>query len=318
MIKRILSVLLIAMLLALPAAQAEQNIHTPGQVSLAWFSDAFERGDIILMDMNFQLAMNENCTALFGEDAKFLGALSKVLPQTTLTLGAARLSDGIRLLFGGQYAANEQTAALDLLVDLTRDGLTVVSSSIPGERLTASWETLLLLYGVSAEQTAQILSLRDADLEAMMAELAAQLAPTLQIAAQIAVPYGEIILQHLGELPREILTDVPAKGVYPAAATEVCILITPKSLGDLFTALANQLENDTTLCAILDAYLAQSGESITTTQLCQAVKASAAESMTDESTPLHVYIGMDEAENFLYTMINSFEEIGRASCRERV
>jgi len=305
MIKRILSILLIAMLLMLAGAQAEETAYIPGETSLALFSEAFEQGDMILMDMSVQLTTNENFSVLFGEDAELLSAISKALPQTTLTMGLARLGNGVRLLFGGQYATDDQAAVVDLLVDLTADGVTIISSSIPGERLTARWETLLTLCGVGAEEAAQILSLRDTDWEAMIAEMAAQLAPMIELTAQIAKPYGNTIASHIAALPTEVRTNVPAENGFPAAASEVCFLITQKAIGDLITDLASQLEADATLCALLDAALAQSGESLTTAQLCQAVKASAAESLTDESAPLHVYIGMDEADQFLYTSASS-------------
>ncbi|MBR5301317.1 MAG: hypothetical protein IKU38_00605 [Clostridia bacterium] len=307
MIKRILSVFLIAMLLVAPAAQAEQAVYTPGSASLALFSEAFTRGDMILMDMNFQLAMNENSEALLGEDAQLLSLISQLLPQTTLTVGFDAIEDGLRVLLAGQYAAGEQKVALDAVADLTKDGLSITSSAIPGERVSAKWETVLTLCGLSEEETAQILSMRDVDLETAIAELAAQLEPIMEMAAQIAAPYGETLLNYFTGLPTEVQTNVAAEGVYPAAATEVCFLITQKSIGDLVTTLAGQLEADATLCALLDLALAQSGEEITTAQLCQAVK-STFESWTDEATPLRVYIGMDETDNFLYCLVTSMVE----------
>lgn len=308
MIKRVLSVFLIAMLLALPGAQAEQTAYFPFRTTLALFGDAFERGDLILMDMNFQLSTNENSAGIFGEDTELVNAIAKALPQATLSLGLGRLEDGVRLILAGDYTENDQAASLALLSDLTQDGVSIMLSSLPGERLTAKWETLLTLCGASPEEAAQIMSLRGADLNALMAELATQLAPMLELAAQIAAPYGETIVNHFSALPMEVHTDVPAENGFPAAATEVCFLITQKAIGDLMTALADQLEADTTLCALLNTALAESGESVTASQLCQAVKASAAESWTDESTPLYVYVGMDEADNFLYTSISSLVE----------
>lgn len=309
MLKRILSIFLISILLMLPAAQAEQTTYTPYRPSLDLFSQAFAGGDMVLMDMNFQLSTNESLAALLDEeDVEILSVISKLLPQTTLKVGFGGIENGIRLLLAAQYAANEQEAALDLTLDLTKDGLSLVSSAIPGERLTAKWETLMTLCGVGAEEAAQIMSLRDADWDALMLELTAQLGPIMEMAGQIAAPYGETILNYFASLPTEVKTDVAAEGIYPAAATEICFSITQKSIGDLMTTLASQLEADATLCALLDAALAQSGEAITTAQLCQAVKSAAAESWVDETTPLCVYIGMDEAGNFLYALITSHVE----------
>jgi len=306
MMKKFLLALLAMAWLLLPAAQAEEAApYVPGSVTHTLFSEAYDRGDMILMDMYYSLTLGENSAALFGEDAALLAAVSEALPNAALSVGAGKLEDGVRLLLAGQYAADAQQAGLDLLLDLTRDGMSIMSSAIPGERFTARWETLLALCGMSEEEIAQILSLRDMDLHATLDVLAEQLTAALGLIGQIAAPYGETILAHIAALPKEIRTDVPAEGGFPAAATEVCLLITQKAMGDLFTALASQLEADATLCALLDAALAQSGEALTTAQLCQAMKTSAAESWTDETTPLHVYIGMDEAENFLYVNATS-------------
>lgn len=309
MLKKILSVFLIIILLMLPAAQAKQTVYTPYLPSLDLFSQALAGGDMVLMDMNFQLSTNENLAALLDEeDVTILSVISKLLPQTTLKAGFSGIENGVRLLLAAQYAANEQEAALDLAIDLTRDGLSIVSSAIPGERLTAKWETLMTLCGVGAEETAQIMSLRDADWNALMLELAAQIGPIMEMAGQIAAPYGETILNYIAALPTEVQTNVTAEGNYPAAAAEICFFITQKSMGELMTVLADQLEADAVLCALLDAALAQSGEAVTTAQLCQAVKSAAAESWIDETTPLCVYIGMDEVGNFLYALVTSHVE----------
>jgi len=305
--KRCLILLMLILSLMLPAALAEDAAYfTPGQPTQTLFVDAFSRGDMVLLDMQFDLDLNENAEALFGEDAAVLDALAKTLEHATLTVGAGKIENGLRIQLAGDYAPEAGSAALDLTLDVTKDGVALMSGVMPEDRLTAKWETLLALCGLSEEEIVSILSLRDADFEALLAELLAQLEPIIDMAAQIAAPYGETILAHITALPMVVSEDVPAEYGYPAAATEIQIQVTLKAFGDLITALAEQLKQDATLCAILDSILteaAEGGEAVTTAQLCDAVIQAAAEELTDETLPLNIFMGMDEAGSLLYLNI---------------
>ena len=297
--KKLLCFLVILFLVPAACAQSAAP-YVPGAVTEAIFAEAFDRGDMILADMNWSVDFNQDAAVLLNEDAALLDALSEALRSTTLTLGAGKTENGLRLLIASKYAADQQQAALDLTLDLTADGFSVMSSAIPGERLSGNWDTLLLLAGVSQEEITQLHALGETDMEALLAEMSAELVFMLDLAAQIAAPYGETILAHMAALPMEVLENVPADGEFPAAATEITLSITAKALGDLVIALCDQLEADTTLCAMMDAVLAESGESMTTAQLCQAIRSAAAESLTDESMPLYICIGLSDTQSLLY------------------
>lgn len=292
----------LAFLFLVPVAFAEDAApYIPGETTKTWFIEAFERGDMVLADLYCDLTFNDAAADLFGMDSEMLSALSDALGHAALTIGAGQTEDGLRVLLAGQYTADDgQAAALDATLDLTQSGVSIMSSIIPGERLNAEWTTLLALAGVSEAEILQLLDPQTLDVQAMAEELAAQSEASMEMIAQIAAPYGETILAHLSALPVEVQENVPAEQGFPAAATEICVTVTGKSVGNLFIALAEQLEQDATLCAILDSMLAESGEDVTTVQLCQAVRQSAAENLTDEEYPIYLYIGMDEAGNFLY------------------
>jgi len=303
--KRIPLLLVLMLALLLPAALAESTaIYTPGEVTETLFAEAFERGDMLTLDMQFDLALSENAAEVFGEDEGTLAAFSEVLENTIFTVGAGRIEDGLRVTLRGDYTVDAQTAAVSAALDLTKTGAALSGSFLPGEQITANWETLLALLGMSEEEIAAVMSLRDTDIEVLIAELLAALEPMLDMAAQIAAPYGETILQHIAALPMVLNENVPAEAGYPAAAAEMQIQITDKAVGDLIVALANQLKQDTTLCALIDAMLAESGEALTAAQLCDAVAQSAAESLTDESLPLNLFIGMDAGSTPLYLNIS--------------
>ena len=240
MMKKFPILLMLILALMLPTALAENTAsYVPGSATETLFAEAFERGDMVTLDMAFDLTLSENAGEIFGEETETLAALAELLDHMQLSIGAGKIDGGIRAVLAGSYTVNEQSAALDAAFDLTSEGIAVSGSFLPGERLTAKWETLLALCDLSKEDISSIMSLREADFETMLAELAEQIAPMLDMVVQIAAPYGQTVLKHIEALPIETLENVPAEGIYPAAATEISISITAKALGDLITDLAD-------------------------------------------------------------------------------
>ena len=303
--KKFLIALMLCISLTLPSALAESTApYTPGSVTENLFAEAFERGDMVALDMQFSLTLAENAEAVFGEDTEMLRAVCEALENALFTVGAGKIDGGFRVMLAGNYTSGADTAALDATLDLTENGVVLTSNVIPGESFSAKWETILALAGASEEEIASIMSLRDVDLEALLGELLAQLQPMMDLAAQIAAPYGETIMAHIAALPMVVNENVPAEYGYPAAATEVQIQVTSKALGDLIVALAEQVKQDATLCALIDMALAETATADapapTTAQLCDTIAQSAAQEFTDETRPLNLFIGMDAAGNLLY------------------
>lgn len=303
--KKFLIVLMLCLSLVLPSALAESAApYTPGSITENLFADAFARGDMVTLDMQFFLTLAENAESVFGEDTEMLHAVCEVLENSIFTVGAGKIDGGFRVMLAGDYTSGADTAALDAALDLTKNGVVLTSNVIPGESVSAKWETLLALTGASEEEITSIMSLRDVDLEALLGELLAQLQPMLDMVAQIAAPYGETIMAHIAALPMVVNENVPAEYGYPAAATEVQIQVTSKAVGDLIVALAEQVKQDATLCALIDMALAETATADapapTTAQLCDAIAQSAAQEFTDETRPLNLFIGMDAAGNLLY------------------
>jgi len=313
--KKCLILLLLILTLALPGALAQDAaLYTPGSVTENLFADAFERGDMLALDMQFSLTLSENAGEIFGEDMDVLVPLCEVLENATFTVGAGKIDNGVRIMLAGDYTADAASAALDAALDMTHDGIVFTSSVIPGECVSAKWETLLSLAGMSGEDIASIMSLRDTDFNALLSEMLTQLQPIIDMAAQIAAPYGETIMAHIASLPMVVSEDVPAADGYPAAATEVQIQITEKAVGDLIIALCEQLKQDATLCALIDMMLAEAetadAPAPTTAQLCDAIMQAASEELTDETLPLNLFIGSDAAGNPLYLSLVAEQEDG--------
>lgn len=313
MMKRFLLILALMTALILPAALAEDSSpYTPGKVTEAMFAEAFSRGDMVTLNMQFNLVPSENAEEVFGEDAAELTALSELFENSIFSIGAGKIDGGLRVTLKGDYTVDTQTALLTATLDLTETGVALSSSALPGEQITANWETLLALAGMSEEEIASIMSLRSADFETMLAELITALEPVLDMVMQIAAPYGETIINHIASLPMLVNENVPAEAGYPAAAAEMQIQINDKAIGDLISALATQLKQDATLCDIFDAMLAESDpdNALTTALLCDALIEAVGEELTDESLPLNLFIGMDASGIPLYLNLSKELEDG--------
>lgn len=316
-------VLALCAALALSTACAEDAAaqpYTPGAATNALFAEAFDSGKIVTGDVNFVFTPNADMLASSDEEKEIIDAVSEIVDAVTLSLGAGKIQDGIRLELSGLYAGADRSATADAALNLTLDGASLESSLIPGERITAKWETLLALAGADQATIDMILSLRDTGLDAALQQVSAELQPILDEAAQIAAPYLETIVTFIDALPMDMQEDVPASYGYPAAAQEVTVTCTEKQLAELIVLLADQLENDEVLVPLIDQLLAQEAEVSfdgaaaatppTTADLCAAIREEASSALTDEDRPLMLFIGVDEEGTLLYATLQHEEPDG--------
>lgn len=306
--RRILSLLLAASLWlgALPAAlaEAQHTPYVPGELTQNLFFDAFQRGEGVYMDVAQTITLNPETLDMSEEDAALLRAVSEVMAQAQCTLGAVKLEDGVLLDLSAQYTAEEGEAQADMQLAVTYDGLALTSEALlPGERVTLSWEALLAMMGLTEEQAAPILALRDTTMEELLGALAAQLESLVDTVAAVAAPYGQTVSDFLAAQPVSVVEDVPADGDFPAAAQEAAIIITDKALGELIVALCDQLEQDATLAPMLSMLLMSAATpdepAPTLAEVCDAVRAQA-QSMTDEAYPSYIICGMNADGEPLY------------------
>lgn len=299
--KRILAFLTaLCMLLSTTGALAESAAYTPGQTTFALFESAWNAGEIITADIGLNVDLNLDALGVAGEEAAIVEGVVAMLQGATISVGAGRTENGVRIELGGTLVneANE-SASIEVSAEMTRDGLSIESDLIPGQKITAAWETLLALCGASEAEIAQIMSIRDMDVNALIEQLKAQLPVLLESAMAVAAPYGETISAFLNTLSFEEITDVPEQEGYPAVAALGRVTFTPKDLAPLFTALADQLEQDATLSPLLDSLLAELASSpATTAEFCAAMREFAA-SITNE-TPFVLDVGVSENGEVLY------------------
>ena len=260
MSKRILSMILaVCMLLSAPFALAQED-YVPGETMRSLISGALEDGQIVGGDLKLLFDMNMD-----------------VLDPSTLSVGVGKLDDGYRIELAGEYApSGKQSTAIDAAIELTREGVVIESDLIEGKRLSATWESVLLMCGVPTDQIQQIQALWDADLEALVGQLSEQAKQAVEIIGQVAQPYANTVVDFLETLPADIAEDVEAEGIFPAVDDEVTITATDEDLSRLFVALLDQLESDETLVPLIDSLFVSSGaEGVDTAMLCEALRAEA-------------------------------------------
>lgn len=310
MMKKCISLLLVLSLLipGLAAAESAAPVYQPGSVIAGLFADAFAGGSVVCADLDLELALNKEKLGIADEDAEMVDAVLEVINTGILSAGAAKSEEGVTLVLSCVYAKEgAQTAAnASVRVCLNEEGLYIETSLLPGERVTAKWETVLQMFGADQDTIAQILSLRDVDPNALIAQLEQMMQQALAVANQVGTPYLNTFVSFLQGLPISVAEDVAADGYFPAAKQEVALTLTQKAAGELLTALADQLSADPILSSILDMVLTNpdvmGSSAMTTAALCENVRALAA-GMTDESTPVCAFIGYDESGAPLYAAL---------------
>ena len=308
--------LVLCLALAMPCALAE-GAYVPGETVKALFAEAWSKGQMITADLSFQLELDGAALGLTEEDLAEVNALTALLDAATLRMGVCRIDGGMRVQLAGLVKAQEgaQDVYVDAAVDITREGLSVDSSLLTGRRVSMTWATLLSLCGLDDDEVTIVVGLMDADWESMIGEILTIAQSYVSLAMQMLSPYGETVSAWAQTLAVETYTNVEATEDYPAAATLVNVYITEKDLGVLITELAAQLENDATLCLILDnlirEYYGGYDTPPTTAELCASLREGAA-SLTDEEYPLILSLATDEYGTPVYAELYNAESSGMA------
>ena len=288
--KKMLLALLLSVCLVwtFSASVADEPPYVPGGITSALFSQAYEAGDTILLDLQVFAAFADGITDDPAALAQ-LDAISQVLDAVTLTAGVCRLDDGLRLELAAAYDAGSGPIDLNAVLSLTSEGAALHSNLIEGQVVTAKWETLLALCGLSDEEISALMTFVSLPADQKLA--------LLEPLGAVLAPYGQILADFVAGLPMELREDVPAEGDYPAVAQELIISCTDADIAMLIDALAAQLETDEALAPILDGLLADLETS--TAGLCAALRSAASE-LRDAEEYLTLFLGQDEMGGFVY------------------
>lgn len=252
--KTVVLALVLALLIALAAGvylymnmpAKEKDVYVPGQTSSDLLSAALDAGKIVTGDLTMHFDID--AAALTGNPSASapVDAILSVLDNTHLRFGFGLLDRGFRLELGASLDSENgaSSASVDGAANVTLDGLSVESDMIPGQRVSAQWETLLRLAGVDEGTVETFTSLRDTDPEELPGVLNERVNALAEKLSARFEPYSEILFTHLEALPKQVEEKVPAQGDYPAVAKKITATVTPKDLASLLTDLIDRAEAD--------------------------------------------------------------------------
>ena len=303
----ILMALVLCLVLAFPAALAQEAAYRIGQPTMEAFLNAFASGKLVTANINLDFDVNAEAFGLTGEEAQQMETAFSALKQVELTAGAGLINQGVRVALEAEMtdAQGGNPVSVNGLADVTLGGVAVESDVIPGKRITANWETILKLCGVPQSDIDMIMSLAGIDsdevleiVETMIETAVAEIEPMIEMAAQLAMPYAETVIEFAKTLPTEIRENLNEEG-YPPTAAEISVTVTAKDAGTLIAKLCEQLDADATLKIMLNMLLEQADAGVTIEEILAAANAAAAQ-MTDTESPVILYLGMNEAGMPLY------------------
>lgn len=300
--------LTMCLLLAFPAALAQEAAYVLNEPTNRIFAEAFSAGKMVAGSVTLDMELDAAMFASSEEEAAQMNAVLDAIRRTTLTFGAGRIDGGVRVELGGKMTDETGAGSVGVgaALDVTLDGLAVESDLIEGKRVSAKWETILALCGLDQTQIAMIMGLKDVDVEEVLTQLAEQVGPLLEQAAQLLMPYAQTVVAFIQGLPMEVHENLTEED-YPPTALEVSVTFTQQDIGTLIGLLCDQLEQDAMLTAIIDSLLAQTGETVTSADILGELRASAAQ-MTDADTPVTLYLGMNENGIPLYLEAYVYDE----------
>lgn len=298
----ILSLLLCA-LMSMSFAAAEEA-YVPGQTAAGLIADAWENGQIIHGDLKLRFDADAAAFGLTEEEQAIFDTVLPLLDSVTVGLGAGKTEDGIHIEAGAELANAQggDPVSVNVAANLDLYGVSVESDLLPGERVTAKWETLLAMAGVSDGDISMLLMLRDTDWETMLPQIIATAETYMQMGLAYAQPYADTIVGWAASLPMT-LDAPPAPQGYPEAASRSAITVTEKDLMALAAALAEQLKNDQVVFNLCAGLLEEFGEGTAKdlAELCdEIIEEAAACTNTDDALTLH--FGTDETGAPVYAV----------------
>lgn len=297
----LLLALLLCLTLVVPCT-AESAAYVPGEISSQLVNEALMSGKMLGGSMTLDIDLNEAVFSDSEDEQAVIRLLEDALDDAVLSGAFGLTGEALRLELGAVYGSTNP-ASVSAAADLTLDGVSVESDLIPGEKITAKWETLLALAGMSDEDIAVFTMLKSMDYEELLATVEEMIGPMMEMAGEYAAPYAATLVEFASTLPIEMQENVPADDTHPAAASRITVSFTGKDIGRLITTLADQLEADENVSPLLEMVLAQMEQdpesAITTTaELCAQLRALAAQ--LDGEIPCVCVLALDETGTPVY------------------
>ncbi|MCR4706900.1 MAG: hypothetical protein K5746_03025 [Clostridiales bacterium] len=238
--KRFLSLMLsLVLVLSVGLSLAEEPAYQPGEITKALILEAMQPGHHLSVSLSGVFEPGKNL-AENEEQQAILDSVSRLLEQSALRVGYARVADGVRLDFGG-YILDEDGSLVysDNAVTFNHDGIVLESDLMEGRRLFVGWETILEQLGLDKSSYGDLfLEMAEQDVTdwvgGWIEEHAGQ-------AVEAALPYAGATLGWLMSLPFEPVETLPENSPVPALPGMMQVSITRADVSRLGSSLLDQL-----------------------------------------------------------------------------
>ena len=303
MTKRILALVLCVMLLFSCALAEDSEVYVPGALVRSLFGQAFDAGKLITGDLTLTLDMDPAALGMEGEDAETMRSVLELLSNLHLRMGAGKTPDGLRVTLGATLDAQEgkTPVSIDGAANISWDGVSLETDLLPGERVTAKWETLLALAGADADTIAVFSALREVDWHAELAQMRESFLASLEATGAIFEPYLQIATDYFNTLPCEVKENVPAEEGYPAVALQMTFVFTSENLAELGGLLLDRLQKDEALLPQLEMAVQNDDAFDSVEELIQTLRDGLAQ-LSTRNTVYNVMLGSGEPFPFFLLM----------------
>ena len=239
---RKLAVCCLTVLLLLSTAGADRA-YNPGEITGRLLKDYLPEGTLLGSVFTFALETSEPLS--LGISSESAEALSRLLSNLEIYFALGKTVDGPRFEWAARYTGESgKEAELDFSLTANREGFFFESSLIDGKRINGRWDTLLLKAGLTETEVSALLPTD----EPMLSR--ESLYSTAENLLPLFAPYVSSFLKWRSSLSEVTQTDIPAEGIFPAAAQETEIQVSEAEVADLLSAWAELLEQDEKLPAV--------------------------------------------------------------------
>ena len=285
------------------ALAEDSEVYVPGALVRSLFGQAFDAGKLITGDLTLTLDMDPAALGIDGENAETMRSVLELLSNLHLRMGAGKTPDGLRVTLGATLDAQEgkTPVSIDGAANISWDGVSLETDLLPGERVTAKWETLLALAGADADTIAVFSALREVDWHAELAQMRESFLASLEATGAVLEPYLQITTDYFNTLPCEVEENVPAEEGYPAVALQMTFVFTSENLAELGGLLLDRLQKDEALLPQLEMAVQNDDAFDSVDELIQTLRDGLAQ-LSTRNTVYNVMLGSGEPFPFFLLM----------------
>ena len=253
--KKLISLFLaIMMLTSFCTAFAEGEIsYFPGVPTRTLIQTAVANGKVLRV--HFTPIADVDLSGFISEaELPSYNALLSVLRNIDISVAAGAPAPGLFLSAQASYQPDD---GADIVIDggilAGEEGINVMSSGLPGKKVTIAWETILDKLGISESRKDTIIAILQNryDFEALREKMLQK----LQTLAEYLLPYVTDAASWAAELKMDTNENVAAEGPLPSAEQQLSLTVQDKEVAVLLSKWVDRFAEDANLLPLFKQYL---------------------------------------------------------------